>query len=141
MIRSDFNQGWQFQKAGADRWQAVTLLHDAMIHETRDPQSPGGSAVGFFTGGVYVYEKTFVAPVEWREKCVTFEFEGIYKNSKVYLNGQEAGGWPYGYSRFFVQADPSCDTVENTLASSLTIRNCRTAVGSRAAVSIAPRCL
>ena len=105
MKRSDFNHGWRFQKAGADQWQAVTLPHDAMIHETRDPQSPGGNAIGFFTGDVYVYGKTFAVPEDWQDKDVVFEFEGIYKNSKVYLNGQEAGGRPYGYSRFFVQAD------------------------------------
>jgi len=77
-----------------------------MIHETRDPESDGGAAVGYFPGGVYVYEKTFAAPVEWRAQCITFEFEGVYKNSKVYLNGQEAGGTAYGYTRFFVQVDP-----------------------------------
>jgi len=44
-------------------------------------------------------------PIEWQEKHVVFEFEGVYRNSKVYLNWKEAGGRPYGYSRFFVQAD------------------------------------
>ncbi|MBN2389642.1 MAG: DUF4982 domain-containing protein [Anaerolineae bacterium] len=116
MKRSDFNHGWRFQKAGADQWQAVTLPHDAMIHETRDPQSPGGNAIGFCTGGVYVYEKTFAVPKDWQDKHVVFEFEGIYKNSKVYLNGRETGGRPYGYSRFFVQADRFLQYgAENTL--------------------------
>ncbi|MDF1515188.1 MAG: glycoside hydrolase family 2 TIM barrel-domain containing protein [Anaerolineae bacterium] len=105
MRKIDFNQGWQYQKDGADRWHTVDLPHDAMIHETRDPESPGGSAAGFFSGGVYIYEKTFPVPVEWRDKCITFEFEGVYKDSTIYLNGQEAGGRPYGYSRFFIQAD------------------------------------
>jgi len=106
MKRFDFNRGWSFQKAGADRWQVVDLPHDAMIHETRDPKSPGGWAVGYFPGGIYVYEKRFDVPEDWQEKHVAFEFEGIYRNSKIYLNGQEADGRPYGYSRFFVQADP-----------------------------------
>jgi beta-galactosidase len=105
MNKQDFNQHWDFYKQGSKDVQIVELPHDAMIHETRDPESAGGDSVAFFPGGVYVYEKKFSAPVEWREKCITFEFEGIYKNSKVYLNGQEAGGRPYGYSRFFVQAD------------------------------------
>ena len=106
MKKQDFNKGWTFHKDGQKgAAQFIDLPHDAMIHERRDPESAGGSAVGFFPGGVYMYEKTFPAPTEWREKCITFEFEGIYKNSKVYLNGQEAGGRPYGYSRFFVQAD------------------------------------
>lgn len=106
MKRINFNQGWQFQKAGTNHWQEVNLPHDAMIHEPRDPESEGGAAVGYFPGNVYIYEKTFTVPVEWREQCITFEFEGIYKNSKVVLNGQEAGGTAYGYTRFFVQADP-----------------------------------
>jgi beta-galactosidase len=107
MEKQNFNRGWTFYRDGqSDAAQIVDLPHDAMIHKTRDPESAGGSAVGYFPGGVYVYEKAFAAPVEWREKCITFEFEGIYKNSKVYLNGQEAGGRPYGYSRFFVPADP-----------------------------------
>jgi beta-galactosidase len=105
MKKLDFNQQWSFYKQGSTDVQIVDLPHDAMIHETRDPESAGGAAVGYFPGGMYVYEKTFNAPLEWREKCITFEFEGIYKNSKIYLNGQEAGGRPYGYSRFFVQAD------------------------------------
>jgi beta-galactosidase len=107
MKRIDFNQGWKFQKQGANQWQAVDLPHDAMIHDARDPESAGGAAAGFFVGGIYTYEKPFPVPDEWREHCITFEFEGVYRNSKVYLNGQEAGGRPYGYSRFFVQADPS----------------------------------
>jgi hypothetical protein len=83
----------------------VDLPHDAMIHEKRDPASPGGSALGYYPGGVYVYEKDFAVPQGWREKHVFFEFEGIYRNSKVVLNGEEAGGRPYGYARFFVRAD------------------------------------
>ena len=105
MKKQDFNRQWSFTRQGSQDVQIVDLPHDAMIHEARDPESAGGAAVGYFPGGVYVYEKTFKAPLEWREKCITFEFEGIYKNSKIYLNGQEAGGRPYGYSRFFVQAD------------------------------------
>ncbi len=116
MQKQDFNQRWHFYKQGSQDVQIVDLPHDAMLHEARDPESPGGSAVGFFVGGVYVYEKTFFAPVEWREKCVLFEFEGVYRHSKVYLNGQEAGGRPYGYSRFFVNADPFLQYgTENTL--------------------------
>jgi hypothetical protein len=117
MEKQDFNIHWSFYKQGReDLRQVVNLPHDAMIHETRNPDSAGGSAVGFFHGGVYVYEKTFIAPVEWREKYITFEFEGIYKDSKVFLNGQEAGGRPYGYSRFFVQADGFlCYGEENTI--------------------------
>jgi beta-galactosidase len=59
MEKQDFNIHWSFYKQGReDLRQVVNLPHDAMIHETRNPDSAGGSAVGFFHGGVYVYEKT-----------------------------------------------------------------------------------
>lgn len=105
MKRQDFNRGWNYHKEGSDIVESVTLPHDAMIHEARDPESPGGHANAYFPGEVYVYEKTFTVPEEWKEKHVLFEFGGIYKNSKVYLNGQEAGGRPYGYVPFTVCAD------------------------------------
>jgi hypothetical protein len=54
---------------------------------------------------VYVYEKTFDAPLDWADKHVAFQFEGVYRNSKVFINGKEAGGRPYGYIPFFVDAD------------------------------------
>ena len=106
MEKINFNQGWTFYKDGQPGTsQVLDLPHDAMLHEQRDPDSPGTSAIAFFPGGKYVYEKTFAVPTEWQERVVTFEFEGVYKNSTVYINDREAGGWPYGYSRFFVTAD------------------------------------
>ena len=95
MKKQDFNENWQFHKQDSQDVQVVNLPHDAMIHEKRDAESPGGSAVGYFPGGVYVYQKDFAVPEDWQEKHIVFEFEGVYKNSKVYLNGQEAGGRPY----------------------------------------------
>jgi len=103
--REDFNKGWKFFKQGSQKVEMVDLPHDAMIHEQRDPESEGGGAIGFFTGGVYIYEKTFFVPQEWIDKCVIFEFEGVYKNGRVYVNDEEAGGRPYGYSNFYVGAD------------------------------------
>ena len=94
-----FNTGWTCNG------QPVTLPHDAMIHEQRTADAVGGSAHGFFPGGVYTYEKTFTAPAEWEGKHVLFRFEGVYKNSSVSINGKVAGGRPYGYIPFEVCAD------------------------------------
>ena len=74
MNRIDFNRDWRFHKAGSEHWQVVDLPHDAMIHERRDPDSAGSSALGFFAGGIYIYEKTFSVPAEWGDKCLSFEF-------------------------------------------------------------------
>ena len=106
MIRHSFMNGWQMQKEGEGQaWEPVLLPHDAMIHEKREKDGAGGSAHGFFPGGVYLYEKRFLAPEEWRGKNVFVEFEGIYRNSAVSLNGTEIGGRPYGYVPFLVSLD------------------------------------
>lgn len=105
MNAQPFNQNWQFWKQGCADKQTVTLPHDAMIHEERQPNGVGGSAHGFFPGGIYVYEKTFTAPAEWADKTVSIEFEGVYRNATVAINGKNAGGRVYGYVPFTVCAD------------------------------------
>lgn len=104
MKRISFNDNWTFCKHdGAQK--SVTLPHDAMLEEMRSPDAKSGSACAFFPGGLYEYEKTFTAPEEWRGKTVLLQFEGVYKNSTVYINGKKAGGAAYGYIPFFVETD------------------------------------
>lgn len=105
MRKQEFNQEWIFSKEGSEKKESVTLPHDAMLHEKRDPESPGTHAAAYFPGGKYMYEKEFSVPEEWADKKVTLEFEGIYRNSKVYVNGKEAGGRAYGYIGFFVSIE------------------------------------
>ena len=112
MIRQDFCTGWRFRPAGESEWTDVTLPHDAMIHRPRVPDAPSGSAQAFFPGGTYVYEKTFQRP---EAEHVVLQFEGVYQNPKVYLNGQYAGGTAYGYLPFFVEADGFLQEGENTI--------------------------
>ncbi len=106
MKKISFNQNWTCNG------KAVTLPHDAMIHEKRVPGHASGSAQAFFPGGSYVYEKTFEKP---SAEHVVFQFEGVYKNAKVFINGKEAGGVPYGYIPFFVCADELLVDGENTI--------------------------
>ena len=99
MIKRQFHDNWRMRKGEepADAARPVILPHDAMIHEQRQANAEGGSAHGYFPGGVYVYEKKFVAPKEWKNRRIYLEFEGVYKNSAVSLNGIKIGGRPYGY--------------------------------------------
>jgi beta-galactosidase len=109
MIRESFNTNWLFRKEdNLNEKQVIgpiTLPHDAMLQEKRDPKARNGYNTGYFPGGVYHYSKTFLAPEEYRNKNVTFEFEAVYMNSEVYINRQLAGGRPYGYSNFYIVAD------------------------------------
>ena len=105
MKRCDFNSGWSYGLQGEAK-TPVTLPHDAQIHAKRTPDASGGGGHGYFPGGVYEYEKHFDVSADWKGKTVLFEFEGVYKNSTVTINGQKAGGQPYGYTGFTVDAAP-----------------------------------
>ena len=100
-----FNEDWKYRHLGEGEWIPVTLPHDAMIGEERSPDADGGTNTGWFAGRDYEYEKTFFVPAEYRHKQVTFEFEGVYRNAEVYLNGEKAAFRPYGYTNFYVEAD------------------------------------
>lgn len=106
MKRRDFNKGWTYWQQEDEQKREVILPHDAQIGQNREKDAPGGSGHGFFPGGVYEYEKKFTVPEEWRGKAVLLEFEGIYKDSTIMVNGQKAGGRPYGYTGFAVDVVP-----------------------------------
>jgi beta-galactosidase len=111
--RRPFDDDWRFllgDPTGAEApsadtrgWRTVDLPHDWSIEGKIDPQNPTGGSGGFFPAGVAWYRRSFTAPAAWQAKHVTVEFEGIYMNATVYLNGRELGTHPYGYTTF------SCD--------------------------------
>lgn len=115
MIRKKWNSGWLVSKAGENAlWQPsmggdagsanyVTLPYDNMIHETRTPDTKNLHQTGFYPGGIYEYTKQFEIPKEWEGRSVTLEFEGVYEKARVFVNGDYAGGHPYGYSEFRVE--------------------------------------
>ena len=94
--------------------EPVTLPHDAQITEKRGENTSNGGH-GYFPGGIYTYEKTFVAPLEWKKKDVLIEFEGIYKNAAVSLNGKKLCFHAYGYTGFFAELTDLKLGAENTL--------------------------
>lgn len=112
----NFNEDWTFEKADqADRLKAfygnsnavdVTLPHDAMIREKRDKDCPSGAQSGFYPGGVYTYEKKFMAQNEWKKQDVFLEFEGIYGIARVWINGSLAAVNRNGYMGFSVDLKP-----------------------------------
>ena len=96
MERLDFNKGWLFGR------EAISLPHDAMVTAARSADAPSGGGCAYFEGGIYEYEKTFTVPKEWKDKEIILQFEGVYRNAEVSLNGTRAGGAAYGYIPFFV---------------------------------------
>lgn len=109
MRRKSFNSDWYFSKEDGTATPQVIgpiiVPHDAMMLEKRDPAVKNNYNTGYFPGGIYHYLKSFHVPDEYRHKNIIIEFEGIYMNSKVFLNGQLAGERPYGYTNFYITAD------------------------------------
>ena len=111
-----FNDRWTFEKVdqddrlkafyGDDNKIIVTLPYDAMIREKRDKECPAGAQSGFYPGGVYTYEKSFLAPEEWKNQDVVLEFEGIYGTARVWINGALATVNRNGYMGFSVDLKP-----------------------------------
>ena len=107
MKKIDFNQAWTFCRVGEETVKREVMIpHDAMISEKRIEDSAGGINTGWFEGYDYIYEKEFEIPDEYEKQEISFEFEGVYHNAEVYLNGEKAAYRPYGYTNFYIDADP-----------------------------------
>lgn len=113
----DFNDNWTYKHLGDDGiGTPVTIPHDAMLSEPRTELSAGGINTGWYEGHDYLYEKRFTPGPELADQQLVLEFEGVYHNAEVSLNGEKLMFRPYGYTNFYVDIT---DTVkigeENTL--------------------------
>jgi len=113
--RRPFNDGWRFFKGEAEgaqqpgfndsSWSEVRVPHDWAIEGPFDPNiNPHTGALPYFGAGWY--RKTFALPEGARGRYFTIEFDGAMSNSRVWLNGQELGGRPYGYIGFTLDLTP-----------------------------------
>jgi beta-galactosidase len=108
--------GWKFMlgdPSGAEAvsfadggWRTVDLPHDWSIESGPEKDAPSGSGGGFFRNGTGWYRKTFTAPAEWKGKRVSVEFDGVYRDATVYLNGHQLGTHAYGYTAFRFELTP-----------------------------------
>jgi beta-galactosidase len=90
-------------------WRSVDLPHDWSIDGQTDKRNPTGSGGGFFPAGTGWYRKSFNAPAEWKGKRVSVEFDGVYRDATVFLNGHKLGTQPYGYTSFRFDLTPDLD--------------------------------
>jgi beta-galactosidase len=90
-------------------WRQVDLPHDWSIEDLPDspdggpfhPEAVGGRSTGYTVGGVGWYRKRFVIPSDQQGKRVRVQFDGVYMNADVWLNGEHLGDHPYGYTSFW----------------------------------------
>ncbi len=79
-------------------WRRVHLPHDYVVEGPFSSQAPAGH--GSLPTTRAWYRKTFTLPLADKGKSVWIDFDGIYRNSAVYLNGHRLGNWPSGYAGF-----------------------------------------
>jgi beta-galactosidase len=122
-----FDDNWRFIKenpSGAEnpafddsKWRTIDLPHDWSIEDL--PGQTGDSVIGPFSraasgkmstgytvGGTAWYRKSFVIDKADKEKIAFLQFDGIYMNSDVWINGKHVGNHPYGYTSFYYDITP-----------------------------------
>ena len=109
-----FDNGWRFHPGDVVQgestalsdaaWRPLDLPHDWSIEGPFGPQHASGT--GFLPGGTGWYRKTFALPDSLRGRKVSVRFDGVYRNSTVWLNGELLGFRPYGYSTFEYDLTP-----------------------------------
>jgi beta-galactosidase len=117
---TDFGQGWKFALVNPDGitdptgayanamdpgfddsgWQQLDVPHDWSIELAPVDNASTSSATGFLPGGLAWYRKHFTLPRSLAGQQISIEFDGVYRNSNVYLNGKLLGNHPYAYTGF-----------------------------------------
>ena len=107
---ADFNDGWRFHlgdvheayAAGFDDsgWREVELPHDWAVEGDFSIDNPSGTGGGALPGGIGWYRKTFNVPSDEEGRLWRLEFDGVYMNAEVFVNGVSLGVRPYGYISF-----------------------------------------
>jgi len=107
--KQSFNDDWRFAKGeltGAEqvnfndsKWRSLRLPHDWAI------EGPFSKKYSARNGGLPVfgtawYRKSFIVPIQSKDKLVSVTFDGVMANSQVYVNGQLVGERPFGYIGF-----------------------------------------
>src|SRR3954470_16489430 len=115
----DFNPNWKFwlgdtaiaKEPGYNdqEWRALNLPHDWSIEGAFSEKNPGTPNQAALPTGIGWYRKTFTLPANAKDKNVFIEFDGVYRNSEVWVNGHYAGKRPNGYISFSYDITQYCN--------------------------------
>lgn len=112
----NFCKGWKFVRGDVahgetpglndSAWRKLDLPHDWSIEGPFSEDNPATPSGGALPGGIGWYRKSFVVPPTSKGNLTFVEFDGVYRNSEVWINGQYLGKRPYGYSSFRYELTP-----------------------------------
>jgi beta-galactosidase len=111
-----FNNNWKFFLGDKNNaaavtfndasWRSLNLPHDWSIELPFDSTSPTGTGGGALRGGLGWYRKTFTLPETDKGKNIFIDFDGVFRNSEVFINGHSLGVRPNGYISFRYDLSP-----------------------------------
>ena len=114
--RDDFGKHWKFYLGDVANaaavsfddasWRTLDIPHDWSIELPFDSTSPTGTGGGALRGGIGWYRKTFILPATDEGKHIFIDFDGVYRNSEVFINGHSLGMRPNGYISFRYDLTP-----------------------------------
>ena len=87
-------------------WRRLDLPHDWAVEGDFSENHPAGAGGGALPGGIGWYRKEFSLPSAEEGHCYYIDFDGVYMNATVYINGHRLGTRPYGYSSFSYNLTP-----------------------------------
>jgi len=102
---ADISDGYKYDFDDSD-WRVLDLPHDWGIEGKFAKENPADYYGGALPGGLGWYRKTFTIPDFDKDKLIFIDFDGVYRNSEVWINDQYLGKRPYGYSSFRYELTP-----------------------------------
>ena len=110
--RKSWNEGWNFTRD--EKTRKVNLPHDWGVEQPFFQANPGETGKLEWWGEA-TYSKLLNVTPKDLQKDLRLEVDGAFSNAKVLVNGQEAGGWPYGYASWAVELNPFLQTGNNII--------------------------
>lgn len=114
--KNGIDEDWYFSLGNGDEcldqtydfsaWKKLNVPHDWSMDFPYDKEAPSGRRGGFVRTGTGYYKKIIYATQGMLAGYVAVEFEGVYRNSEVYINGKLLGNRPYGYISFSYELTP-----------------------------------
>ncbi|QEM05286.1 DUF4982 domain-containing protein [Mucilaginibacter rubeus] len=124
----NFNSNWKFflgddstannVKYDDSRWRKLDLPHDWSIEGKFDSKNPTTQAEGGLPAGIGWYRKSFLIPASSKTKSILIDFDGVFHNSEVWINGHYLAKRPNGYISFRYDLTPylKFGTQQNVIA-------------------------
>ena len=123
---TNIDKNWRFHLGdipGSERpsfpdgnWRHLDLPHDWSIESEFSKDNASGSSGAFLPGGIGWYRKELLWDASWKGNKIYIDFDGVYMNSDVWINGHLLGHRPYGYISFRYDITPFLNPGKNIVA-------------------------